>query len=282
MSTGSRTLFVTDLDRTFLRSDSTLGAETVRLINAAIARGVLFTYATARSFRSSRRVTAPIRLDLPVITYGGTITAHHSTGAPTDVRLIPRDIAIESLLAREHPGGAEPILHTFEDGRDWLRWRPDHATVGTTAFLAARAEDPRLRPITADDPVEPGSLFYLTFLAPAAELTRIRETLRPQLTTCVAFLSEDPATPGLSWLEIHDAAGTKAEAICRLREEVGADHLIVFGDNHNDGPMFEIADEAYAVADAIPELRAIATDVIGSNDTDSVARWIDARTRVSL
>jgi hydroxymethylpyrimidine pyrophosphatase-like HAD family hydrolase len=39
--------------------------------------------------------------------------------------------------------------------------------------------------------------------------------------------------------------------------------------------MFEIADESYAVANAIPALKAIATGVIDSNDQDAVAHWID-------
>ncbi|MDE5891615.1 MAG: HAD family hydrolase, partial [Acetatifactor sp.] len=31
---------------------------------------------------------------------------------------------------------------------------------------------------------------------------------------------------------------------------------------------------AYAVENAVPELKAIATAVIGSNDSDGVARWL--------
>ena len=38
--------------------------------------------------------------------------------------------------------------------------------------------------------------------------------------------------------------------------------------------MFAAADEAYAVSNAIDEVKAAATGVIGSNDEDSVARFI--------
>ena len=44
--------------------------------------------------------------------------------------------------------------------------------------------------------------------------------------------------------------------------------LVCFGDNLNDIPMFEFADEAYATANAAEKLKEIATDVIGSCD-----RW---------
>lgn len=38
--------------------------------------------------------------------------------------------------------------------------------------------------------------------------------------------------------------------------------------------MFEISDEAYAVENAAEELKAIATGVIGSNDSGAVAQWL--------
>jgi hydroxymethylpyrimidine pyrophosphatase-like HAD family hydrolase len=40
--------------------------------------------------------------------------------------------------------------------------------------------------------------------------------------------------------------------------------------------MFEIADKCYAVANAEPELQAIATAVIESNEADGVAKWLQA------
>jgi Cof subfamily protein (haloacid dehalogenase superfamily) len=275
-SRGSqRTLYVSDLDRTLLHSDSTVGTNTVRLINAAIDDGVLFTYATARSFSSSRRVTEPLRLVLPLITYGGTITADPHTGVPAGVHLLGQDI-IETTIATctNHPN-AEPLLHTFEDGRDWLRWRPDRQTPGVSAFLNARKGDPRLRPITRTDPIDFDAVFYIAILATAADLKDLRTDLQPTLDLCADFLTEDPSTPGLTWLEFHSPEGTKARAIQRLMTTLGADRLVVFGDGPNDVPMFEIADESYAVANAIPALKAIATGVIDSNDQDAVAHWID-------
>lgn len=272
---SSRTLYVSDLDRTLLRSDGSLGAESKRLLNSAIAAGALFTYATARSFLSSRKTTDGVRLRLPVITYGGTIVAHPETGEPLDLRLL-RESAVELVLRLCLADVTiEPILHTFEDGRDWIRWRPERESAGVEAFLAARPNDPRLRPITSTDPLDFAGVFYIALLAATASLTTLRSELAPQLDGVAYFLSVDPGTPGLDWLELHNAQGTKAHAIRRLMTDIGADRLIVFGDNHNDLPMFEIANESYAVSSAIPEVREAATGIIASNDKDAVARWIN-------
>ncbi|MDE6134546.1 MAG: HAD family hydrolase, partial [Muribaculaceae bacterium] len=61
-----------------------------------------------------------------------------------------------------------------------------------------------------------------------------------------------------------------------LKERTGADRLMVFGDNLNDIPMFEVADVAVAVGNALPEVKAAADVVIEPNYTDSVARYIAA------
>jgi 5-amino-6-(5-phospho-D-ribitylamino)uracil phosphatase len=49
----------------------------------------------------------------------------------------------------------------------------------------------------------------------------------------------------------------------------------VFGDDVNDLGMFRIATRALATANARPELKRIAHEVIGTNGEDSVVRWID-------
>ena len=38
--------------------------------------------------------------------------------------------------------------------------------------------------------------------------------------------------------------------------------------------MFQEADEAYAVSNAVPELKQIATGIIGSNNENGVAIWL--------
>jgi hypothetical protein len=50
--------------------------------------------------------------------------------------------------------------------------------------------------------------------------------------------------------------------------------LTVFGDQMNDLTMFGAAAHAIAVANAREELKRHATEVIGSNEEDSVVRYI--------
>ena len=58
-------------------------------------------------------------------------------------------------------------------------------------------------------------------------------------------------------------------------ERVNLRVIFCFGDGKNDISIFNVADEGYAVANAEPELIEIATAVIGGNNEDGVARWLE-------
>lgn len=86
----------------------------------------------------------------------------------------------------------------------------------------------------------------------------------------------DTHHPQDTYLELSAVRATKAHAVAWLRDYLDVDHVIAYGDNLNDLPMFGAADEAYAVANAAPEVLARATEVIGSNVEDGVVRHLTA------
>ena len=51
--------------------------------------------------------------------------------------------------------------------------------------------------------------------------------------------------------------------------------MVCFGDNRNDLQMFAEADECYAVANAVPELKAAATGILTDPDLAAVGRFIE-------
>ena len=57
-SNPSKTLYLTDLDGTLLRSDETVSVYTRNVINRFVENGGLFSYATARAFYTASKVTA--------------------------------------------------------------------------------------------------------------------------------------------------------------------------------------------------------------------------------
>ena len=270
------TLYVSDLDGTLLLPDGTLGARTVAVVNALIAGGGLFTYATARGYESSSRVTDRLRLELPVITYGGAVLADPGTGVPSRVARVPEEAVAAVLRATEGPGPVQPILFVNHGGRDRVCWLPGYSTPSVESYLGRRAGDPRLLPLRGWPEIDPGQVFSLAVLGSKEPLARLSDALAESLGACHVTVSEEIYAPGQYWLEVGSLDGTKAAALEAVVSAVAADRLVCFGDNMNDLPMFAMADESLAVANATDEVQRGATGVIGPNTAEGVAEWLSA------
>ncbi|GAA2360675.1 HAD family hydrolase [Dactylosporangium salmoneum] len=269
-----RELLVSDLDGTLLRPDAALSAFTVSVINEYLASGGLFTYATARSYTSAARVTAPLRLRLPVMTYGGAVVVDPVTGQARQAQLLPAALVEEVFRLTDGSRLVQPIVYAIREGRDRACWLADRITPGVASFLRARPGDPRLLPLSHRDDIDAASVFYVSLIGDRQPLHELFEQLSDALGGCHVVLAEDVYSAGQWWLEL--TSTTKAAAVAALKAEVAAETVTCFGDQLNDLPMFAVADTALAVANAAPEVRAAATQVIGANTDDGVARWIAA------
>ena len=62
-----RVLYVSDLDGTLLRSNETTSEYTNNVINRLTDEGMIFSYATARSLITAKKVTKGINAKIPLI-----------------------------------------------------------------------------------------------------------------------------------------------------------------------------------------------------------------------
>ncbi|HHV60637.1 MAG TPA: HAD hydrolase family protein [Clostridiaceae bacterium] len=67
----SKTLYVSDLDGTLLRSDQRISGYSCSVINSLVEKGMKFTYATARSIVTAEKVTEGLNAAMPLIVYNG-------------------------------------------------------------------------------------------------------------------------------------------------------------------------------------------------------------------
>lgn len=69
---------------------------------------------------------------------------------------------------------------------------------------------------------------------------------------------------GSMWVDFMDLQVDKGYAITRIQEITGIspEECICFGDNENDCSMFKAVKTSYAVENALPEVKKLATDVI--------------------
>ena len=267
------TLYLSDLDGTLLRSDQTLSAYTCAVIDRLVSAGVHFSYATARSIETAEKVTRGIRVALPVIVQNGTFIVDSATKKPLwSAKFTPQEAEriFEAFLRR----GLFPIIYAVIDGRNRFSYLRDRCTGPQWEFLLTRigGSDRRAREIFSEEDALDGDLHYFACISDdEGALLSVKEALEGDFR-CI--FSRDIYT-GAPWLEVMPESASKAAAARRLQKMLGCNKLVCFGDAVNDLPMFELADECYAVTNAAPELKVIATDVIGGNDEDAVAGWLE-------
>ncbi len=266
-----KTLYVTDLDGTLLNSESRLSEYTLNTVNSLVEHGVLFTYATARSLVSASVVTEGLSAKVPVIAYNGTFIFEPESGEIISSEWFTKEQTEHiSRLLYEH--GISPLVYSFVDGIEKVSWVHGTETEGTLHYLGKRQGDRRLRPLSDGRNLFDGDVFYFTCIGEREQLLSAYEAIKGNEEYTCTFQQE--LNRPEYWFEIMPKRATKANAIEKLKKLWDCDRIVSFGDAINDIPMFRISDECYAVENAVRELKAIATGVIESNDSDGVAKWL--------
>jgi len=263
-----KTLYVTDLDGTLLRSDETTSEFTNRTINELVEKGMLFSYATARSYVTASKVTRGLEARMPLIVYNGAMVIDHGTGKILLHNFFDEDI--RDVIAELTANGIFPIVYAFIGGAEKYSYLPHRLTWGMKDYIDSRSGDRRENPVADESELLRGEIFYISCIAEEEKLAPFYEKYKERYH---AVYQKDIYS-GAQWLELMPLAASKSNAIRQLRALLGCERLVVFGDGKNDIDMFQLADESYAVENAAPELKAVATGVIGRNDEDAVARWL--------
>ena len=266
-----KTLYVSDLDGTLLDPSPKITSRTAETLNSLIAKGMKFTFATARSIYSAVPITSALDINVPCILMNGVSIY---------------DIVNERYIKNEFiaPEDSAEILRIFgKYGIHCFMYRIDNGILTcyyselTTKVMQSFAEvrkheykKPFVQCRLADYADE--YTVYFTTTGPYEELLPVKLEAEKIAGVNIAFYLD--VYNGAWYLEIFSHKASKANALRFLRKNYGFDKVVAFGDNLNDLPMFEQADTKIAVGNARDEVKAAADIVIGTNDNDGVAEYL--------
>ena len=262
-------LYVSDLDGTLLRSNETTSEYTNSVINSLVDKGMIFSYATARSLITAKKVTKGIEAKIPLIVYNGAFVVDNVTEKILIANYF--DNSIQTVLDDLFCNGVYPIVYAYIDGREKFSFVPELCTKGMKMFIDSRKGDIRTNAVDSIHNLKKGNIFYITCIGEPEKLAPLYEKYKGRYH-CVY---QTDIYTNEQWLEIMPAKASKANAIKQLQAMLNCEKLIVFGDGKNDIDMFQLADESYAVANAYEDLKKCATEIILSNDEDGVAKWLE-------
>ncbi|MBT9316092.1 HAD-IIB family hydrolase [Leptothoe spongobia] len=274
------TLYVSDLDGTLLSTTATLSAYTRDTLNRLLVSGLPFTIATSRSVSSVGPIFEGVSLPLPVIELNGA----YITDLVTREHLFVNDIATDltaDILALVQAHDVKPLVSSYDGQDDHVYFTTD-VNPGIQWYIddAERNEDGRWHCYSDLSKVLDEQVMRLTLIDTQARLAALAQSLETRFPGRLDMhLFENPYQPDWYWLTLQDQAATKANGICELQllHNLQNHNLTVFGDHNNDISMFQLADVAIATANATPELRQHATEIIGHHSEDSVVKYLESR-----
>lgn len=269
MSSKERILYITDLDGTLLHHDERISAWSCDTINHLIEQGLLFSYATARSIFTASIVSQGLAPKLPVIVNNGSFI----TDSATKKRILVNKFCDEdakTIYTTLQKYRIAPLVNAIISDNEKFSYDVNAINPALADFIEARKNDGRNNPLTDTSVILKGDVFYFTCIGEKDKLKAAYGELKGTFNSIFQYdiYSNEP------WLEIMPHTASKSHAILQLKELLHCDKVVVFGDGINDIPMFKIADECYAMANAIDDLKEIATAVIDSNENDGVAKWL--------
>lgn len=266
-----KTLYVTDLDGTLLNSKIMVSENSKEIINSLVEKGMSFTFATARSLVSAKRVTSGLNIKVPVVVYNGAFIMNYNTGEVIhSCNFSHREVDFVTQKLKKY--NLIPLVYSFNNGKECVSYNKNYVNDGTRIYLESRKGDKRLTPLDSNRNLYDGEVFYFTIISTEKELIPFYNEICKDENLRVT-LQQDIYNEYF-WCEIMPQNASKAHGIGCLKEIMGFDKVVSFGDAQNDIPMFLNSQECYAVSNGVKELKDISTKEILSNDRDGVALWL--------
>ncbi|MFZ5989481.1 MAG: HAD family hydrolase [Bacillota bacterium] len=267
-------LYISDLDGTLLNNDKEISEYTKDTINGLAAKGVYFSVATARSAASAIKILSGVNINIPVVLMNGAAIYDIQKGKYIKTEAIPERTACTVVaILKEHDitgfmyAIPEDRLVTYYESLNTKALHDFHCERVIKYAKKFEQTDSFL------DKISSNNIVYFTLIDEYDRLSKVLNALK-RVPHIDAVLYRDIYAENLWYLEIHSKNASKYNAVKYLREYCRFDRIIGFGDNLNDIPFLEACDEFYAVSNAVEQLKQKANGVIGSHDSDGVARFI--------
>jgi len=250
-----------DLDGTLAGADHRVSDRAIRALAALEARGVRPIIVTGRTTRAAIDPARAAGLTTPVISCNGTVVT-----APDGTRLLEADLdpaVPRDLLAAAEDTGLSPTLWTA-DAIHVARW--DRIAELQQAINGDVPQVGPLEPIAAGRGVVKGMLG-----GDPDRLDACAGRLAERLPAVVRSMPE--------FFETINPDASKKSALAFVLDRLGIDpaRTIAVGDGETDLPMFQLAGEGVAMANARDTVRAAADTVIGHHAEDGVAVFLEER-----
>ncbi len=268
-------LFITDLDHTFLHSNQSVSQFSEDIWNRKADKALL-SIATARSFSKTHEFLKNLKLNLPLILLDGAMVAT-SQKELISLNTLTKELG-DAIIEESSYFGIYPYVIALRDHKSLdesfdippiLNYHQKYLIENHYAM------DNRI----VHKKVIKGSkdTLKLVYMGEEKILRALSEHLKKVFANAIEVKLSPENYMKCYFLTILHPLSDKADALNIVHEFLGRDKkdTTVFGDSINDIKMFKSVGTSIAVANALDEVKALATIVLKeSNDEDGVAKYL--------
>jgi Cof subfamily protein (haloacid dehalogenase superfamily) len=266
-----------DLDGTLLASDGSVPPRAKAAIHRALGAGLLVCFATGRNWTESKSILDTVQHHSTAVFVSGAMVMDTKHQVTLHRTMMDPALAREACAMLEELGhSALALQDTHKSGGiDYL------ATAGKVANEAERV----WREVTQTVVHEVPSLatwdhehtIRIGLVAPTAEVEQALSELRQRFGERIVSHRIHVPAYGVDVMEVFDPAVNKWEGILHVARmhDVEPAEIVAIGDDVNDLPMLRSAGLGVAMGNAREEVKAVAARVIGRNDEDGLAIFLE-------
>ncbi len=272
-----KTLYITDMDGTFLNNDGVVSGKSRKLINELSEKGVLFSVATSRSIMSAGGLLDGVKISAPAVLMSGVFVYDIENKRAVKFFSLDDD-TFNKVLSIFDAHRKSPFVHFYDSRNDEfiIEFTKLRLQVHKDFYYERRKLiGDKIRQVDCVALKDFACPVFLSLCDEYEDLLPVTKELDETETVGYSFYKD---TYTKYWfLEVFNREASKAKGLEIVKAYTGADRAVAFGDNLNDIPLFNAADECYAVKNAVSKLKEIATGVIDENEKEGVARFIYER-----
>lgn len=274
-------LFVTDLDGTLINSNRKVPKKSTEIINSLIEKGMNFTVATARTPATAVEILQDLNLKLPVALMNGVLIYDTKELKYIDIKEINKN-STHKVLDIFNKFSKNPLVYGIKDNHLWV-YHKEFEHPYEYNFYNERVNKRLKTFIEVKDykeSISESNIINFVAFDKYEKIKAIAEEIECIDGITVNYYED--VYEDCYFLEAYSNKASKANGIKYLSKYIDYSKVICFGDNLNDIPMFELADESYATANASEEIKKIASSVIGSCEDNGVANFLEERFRSKI
>ena len=274
-------LFVTDLDGTLINSNRQVPKKSTEIINSLIEKGMNFTVATARTPATAVEILQDLNLKLPVALMNGVLIYDTKELKYIDIKEINKN-STHKVLDIFNKFSKNPLVYGIKDNHLWV-YHKEFEHPYEYNFYNERVNKRLKTFIEVKDykeSISESNIINFVAFDKYEKIKAIAEEIECIDGITVNYYED--VYEDCYFLEAYSNKASKANGIKYLSKYIDYSKVICFGDNLNDIPMFELADESYATANASEEIKKIASSIIGSCEDNGVANFLEERFRSKI